>query len=112
MEHIPFVLINATDGGGDHKNTSIQNQAAQLSLVILFDLHTNISTRNALGGSYINAIERVMCVLNLGLQHMSWARDKCMDKDVKKTVSSCSSMSALREKGKYHSIIKKLERFN
>ena len=50
MEHILFVLINATDGESDHKNASIQNQEAQLSLIIFFDLHVSISTRNASDG--------------------------------------------------------------
>lgn len=101
MEHIPFVLITAMGGGSDHKNTSTQNQAAQLSLLILFDLHIKISIRNAPDGSYINYVEWVMSVLNLGLQHLSWACHKGINEDVEKIVSSCSSMSALREKERY-----------
>ena len=56
-------------------------------------------------GSYINSVELVISLLNLALQHMSWACKKCMDKDVGK-FSSCSSMSALREKEMYDSSVK------
>ena len=76
----------------------VQNQAAQLALVLLFDFLVHISTRNAAYGSYISSIERIICILNLEIQHVSWSRDTCSDKDKEKQFSSCNSMSKLREK--------------
>ena len=46
MEHIPFPLINATDGGSYHRHKYVQNQPAQLALVLLFELIVNIFTGN------------------------------------------------------------------
>ena len=87
MEHIQFFLINATDGGSDHKNTYVQNQAVHLALFLLFYLLVKISTRNVADGSYINSIEQIMCIMNLGLHHVSCAQDECGDKDKENDLS-------------------------
>jgi len=98
MSFIPSIVLLSTDGGGDHKNTNLQNQAAQLSFLLLLDLHCFICNRNAPDGSWVNSVERVMSLLNLGLQHTAYARKKCETSRIEKMVHQCNSMSMLREK--------------
>ena len=76
LKFIPSVVFISTDGGSDHKNTNVQNQAAMLGMVLLLNLHFCIGNRNAPDGSWINSIERIMSLLNLGLQWCSFERKK------------------------------------
>ncbi len=69
----PFVY---TDSGPDHNN---KHQSVRLGLVSMFmelDFDTMVVLRTAPTQSWGNPIERVMCVLNLGLQGVAIARDE------------------------------------
>ena len=98
MKFIPSVIFISTDGGSDHKNTNIQNQAAMLGIVLLLDLFFCIGNRNAPDGSWINAVERIMSLLNISLQWCSFERNKITDIEIENLVSKCNSMTELREK--------------
>ena len=94
LRHIPFYLILSTDGGPD-KNTHIATKAALLGLVILLDLAAIVAFRNALDCFWINPVERVMSLLNLGLQHTGYARKSCSS-EVEEAIISLNYMKTLR----------------
>ena len=100
LKFIPSVIFISTDGGSDHKNTNIQNQAAMLAVVLILDLYICIANRNAPDGSWINSVERIMSLLNLGLQWCAFERNKITDTAIEDIVSKCNSITELREKGK------------
>ena len=76
---------------------SVQNQAAQLSFLLLLDLYVHICNRNALDGSWVNSVERIMSLLNLRLQRIAY-RDMCATAKVEKMVHQCNRMPLLHEK--------------
>ena len=70
------VLFIYADGGPDHRLTYV---SVQLSLICLFpkvDLNFLCAGRTAPYHSWRNPVERVMSVLNLGLQCVGLAREK------------------------------------
>ena len=58
-----------------------------------------ILARCAPGHSWINPAERVMSVLNLGLQNVSLERQETSEAN-KKKLKDCKSMNAIREQAK------------
>lgn len=67
-------LLLFTDGGTDHRNTL---ESVRLSLICLFvDLNLDmlVAGRCAPGQSFTNPAERIMSILNLGLQNCSLER--------------------------------------
>jgi hypothetical protein len=74
-----LAVIMYTDGGSDHncKHTSVR-----LGLLALFwelDLDTMVVMCTASTQSWGNPVERVLSVLNLGLQGVALARDELED---------------------------------
>lgn len=68
-EKIPSVLFKYTDGGTDQRNTLESVKIASICLFKEFDLDLLITARCTPGHSYRNPAERVMSVLNYGLQN-------------------------------------------
>ena len=69
------ILILFTDGGPDHRLTY---ESVKVSLIALFkatNLDMIIAGRCAPGQSWMNPVERVMALLNLGLQNVSLERE-------------------------------------
>jgi hypothetical protein len=90
----PVVFIYS-DGGPDHRLTYV---SVQLSLVCLFlklDLDYLCACRTAPYHSWRNPVERVMSILNLGLQCVGLARTKMPDK-FEDEVKKCNNLSQLR----------------
>lgn len=95
---VPAVLLKFSDGGSDYRNNL---QSVQCSLICNFkelDLELLVAARRAPGQSWINPVERVMSVLNLGLQNFSLSRKACSD-DMERLLHKYNGMDDLRNAG-------------
>lgn len=68
-------VVVRTDGGPDHNMTFVRAQLAYLCAGIELGVDCLILSRTTAGQSYINPVERVMSVCNLGMYGMSLSRD-------------------------------------
>jgi len=87
----PKVLLRYSDGGTDQRNTLESVKCASICLFRELDLDMMILARCAPGNSWVNPAERVMSILNLGLQNC--ALERADDASFK----SVNSMSQRRE---------------
>jgi len=85
-----------TDGGTDQRNTLESVKCATLCLFKELNLDMIILARCSPGHSYINPAERVMSILNLGLQNVSLQRKPC-DAEFETQLKRCGSMADLRK---------------
>jgi hypothetical protein len=95
-------LVVYTDGGPDH---NLKHQGVRLGLLSLFmelDLDTMVVMRTAPTQSWGNPVERVMSVLNLGLQGVALARDELVGGEFEKEFKKCNGMGAVRLVAKGH----------
>ena len=97
MRHIPFYLMISTNSSPDHNNTHVSTKAALLGLMVLLDIAAIFQFQNAPDCSWIDPIERVMSLLNLGLQHCRYARKECASPDIETQVKGMNAMKVLRE---------------
>jgi hypothetical protein len=95
-------LVMYTDGGPDHNNKHQSVRLGLLSLFMELDLDTMVVMRTAPTQSWGNPIERVMSVLNLGLQGVALARDELVGGTFEKEFKKCNGMSAVRLVAKQH----------
>lgn len=87
----PKVLLRFTDGGTDQRNILMSVQCANICLFIELDLDMLVLARCAPGNSWCNPAERIMSILNLGLQNCALERENTDD-----VFKSCNSMSDIR----------------
>ena len=90
------VLFLYSDGGPDHRLTYISVKLSLICLFLKLDLDYLGAGRTAPYHSWRNPVERIMSVLNLGLQCVGLAREKMTD-DFEKEVAKCNSLSELRK---------------
>ena len=95
--NVPPILLKITDGGTDHRHTLESVRLANICLFKEMSFDQIILARPAPGHSWQNPAERVMSILNLGLQNTSLCRGK-MDDETEYRVKSCNSMSDIRKK--------------
>ena len=95
LEKQPSILLKYTDGGTDQRNTLQSVQCASICLFKEFNLDMLIAVRCAPGQSYINPAERIMSVLNYGLQNCATERAR-LDEESEKILKRCNSMAELR----------------
>ena len=96
MSFSKAVLFLYSDRGPGHRFTYV---SVQLSLVCLFlklDLDFLCAGRTAPYHSWRNPVERVMAILNLGLQCVGLAREKMPD-EYEKEVAKCNNLTQLRK---------------
>lgn len=86
------ILVMFSDGGGDHKLTFVSVQLGFLSLFIKYKLSHIVAGRCAPCQSYIDPVERVMSVLNLGLQSVGVMRQE-MQSGFEKQISGLNTMA-------------------
>ena len=72
-----FVLFLYSDGRPDHRLTYVSVQMSLICLFCKLDLDFLCAGRTAPYHSWHNPIERIMSILNLGLQCVGLAREKC-----------------------------------
>ena len=92
------VLFLYTDGGPDHRIMYISVQLSLICLFLKLDLDYLCACRTAPYHSWRNPVERVMPVLNLGLQCVGMARAQMPDL-YEQEVSKCNTLSEIRRIG-------------
>ena len=95
MTPIQCHLYNYSDGGPDHRLTYLSVQLSLIALFITLDLDVLIAGRTAPSHSWANPVERVMSVLNIGLQSVGVMRAKVGD-NLEKALVKCSSLKEIR----------------
>lgn len=91
------VMLRFSDGGTDQRNTLESVKLASISIFLETELDMLVIARCAPGHSWLNPAERIMSILNLGLQNCALERPTG-DDDFEKKIKNCNSMAALREK--------------
>lgn len=89
------ILMKFTDGGVDQRNTLESVKCASICLFFELNLEMLILARCAPGHSWTNPAERVMSILNIGLQNCALERSKG-DDDTESDIRKCGSMADLR----------------
>lgn len=89
------ILFIFSDGSPDHRLTYISVKLSLICLFLKLDLDYLCAGRTAPYHSWRNPVERVMSVLNLGLQCIGVARSQ-MSEEFEKEVSKCNNISELR----------------
>jgi hypothetical protein len=96
---LPEILLIYTDGGPDHRCTF---GSVQIALICLF-LHGNFdflaAIRTAPYQSWTNPAERIMSILNLGLQGVAIQRDK-LTPEMENVMGNLKTMKDIREAAK------------
>ena len=90
------ILFLYTDGGPDHRLTYISVQVSLICLFLKLDLDYLCAARNAPYHSWRNPVERIMSILNMGLQSVGLAR-KLMEEDVEAEITKCNSIANIRK---------------
>ncbi|XP_033753387.1 uncharacterized protein LOC117336839 [Pecten maximus] len=90
------ILMKFTDGGTDQRNNIESVKCATICLFRELNLDMIILGRCAPGHSYVNPAERVMSILNLGLQNVALQRE-VSDEESEKYFKRCNGMADMRE---------------
>jgi len=90
------VLCLYTDGGPDHRCTYARVQLSYICLFLALDLDYFIAVRTPPQHSWKNPVERIMSILNLGLQSVGLMRSKMNDQS-EKLLSKCNTMNEIRK---------------
>ena len=98
-EAVPVIMY--TDGGPDHNCKHMSVRLGLLALFLELDLDTMVVMRTAPTQSWGNPVERVMSVLNLGLQGVALAREEMSD-EMEKIFKKCNGMGEVRSAAKAH----------
>ena len=92
-------LFLYSDGGPDHQLTYLSVQLSLIALFLKLDLDYLCAARTAPCHSWKNPAERVMSIVNLGLQCVGLMRGK-MSEEHEKAIEHCNSLAQLREVSK------------
>ena len=82
-----------TDGGPEHNVTF---ESVKIPLMLMFKklkVDLLVAIRTAPGQSYINVVERIMSILNLGLQNVACQRESAPSDE---TIKKCKNLEDLR----------------
>ena len=90
------ILFIYSDGGPDHRLTYMSVKLSLICLFLKLDLDYLCAGRTAPYHSWKNPVERIMSLLNLGLQCVGLAREKMGD-GFEHEVAKCNSVSELRK---------------
>ena len=90
------VMFIYSDGGPDHRLTYLSVQLSIIALYLKLNLDFICAARTAPCHSWRNPAERVMSIVNLGLQCIGPMRQK-MPTNLEGVVSSCNNLSELRK---------------
>lgn len=90
------ILFLYTDGGPDHRLTYLSVQISLICLFLNLDLDFLCACRTAPYHIYKNPVERVMAILNLGLQCVALARAE-MPEEYEAEVKKCNNLNDIRK---------------
>ena len=91
----PYLFLY-TDSGPDHQVKYVRIQLALISLFLALDLDYLVAVRTSPGHSWKNPVEKIMSILNLGLQCVRLMHQK-MNKEFEEIMSKCNSMNDIRK---------------
>lgn len=97
QESVPPILMKFTDGGTDQRNTLESVRCATICLFREMNFDMVVLGRCAPGHSYINSAERIMSLLNIGLQNVALTREASSDEN-EAHFRRCNSMAELRDR--------------
>eukprot|EP00957_Ditylum_brightwellii_P187928 14308328-Ditylum_brightwellii.AAC.1 len=66
-DYMPFIHGFEADGSGDHNFNHLQNFLARIGFFVLSRVDKLVTYRSAAGHSYLNTIEWVISIANIGL---------------------------------------------
>ena len=92
------ILMKFTDGGTDQRNTLEAVKCASICIFYELNLDMVILARCAPGHSWMNPAERVMSILNIGLQNCALQRMES-DEGTERELKKCGSMAQIRSLG-------------
>ena len=90
------VVFLYTDGGPDHRLTYASVKLTLIAVFRKLDLDYLCACRTAPHHSFHNPAERVMSVLNLGMQSVGLVRRQ-LNEEVETEIQRCTTMSQIRE---------------
>ncbi|XP_028416153.1 uncharacterized protein LOC114539744 [Dendronephthya gigantea] len=90
------VLLLYTDGGPDHRSTYMSVKLALIALFKALDLDMLIALRTAPSNSWANPVERVMSIINIGLQGVGVMREK-MSPEFERAAAKANSVKEMRK---------------
>ena len=93
---VPPMLFIYSDGGPDHMLTYMSLNISLIALYLHHDLDYLCAARTAPSHSWRNPVERVMSLLNLGLQCVGLMR-KEMPTQYEMAIKNCNSMADIRK---------------
>jgi hypothetical protein len=96
-----LILFLYTDGGPDHRVTYVSTQLSLIALFLNLDLDLLCAARTAPNQSWRNPVERMMSIINLGLQSVDLTR-KEMSSDAEKALKNCNSLKQIRSGGEQY----------
>ena len=91
------ILFIYSDQGPDHRLTYVSVQISLIALFLNLNLDFLVACRTAPNHSWKNLVERIMSLLNIGLQCIGLMRAKMSDK-FKSSIKNCNNLHQLREK--------------
>ncbi|KAI8517529.1 hypothetical protein Bbelb_035460 [Branchiostoma belcheri] len=89
------ILCQYSDGGPDHRLTYVSVQVSLICMFIMLNLDMLVCARTAPQNSFRNPVERIMSVINLGLQAIGVMREK-MTPDMERLFHSVNTMKEAR----------------
>lgn len=89
-------LLVYTDGGSDHQLRFLRVQLSWICLFLALDLDYFVAVRTPPGHSWKNPVERIMSILNLGLQSVGLMRQE-MGQEFEHLIEGCNTMEAICE---------------
>lgn len=87
------LLLLYTDGGPDHRLTYVSVQISLISIFLALDLDFLCAVRTPPYHSWKNPAERIMSILNIGLQSVGIMRQKT--KSFEEALKSCNNLSSI-----------------
>ena len=75
-QNIPLIIMLYTDGGPEHRSNFLSVKIALIALQTSLNADMLVAVRTAPGYSFRNPVEKVNCVLNIGLYGIGIMRQK------------------------------------
>jgi hypothetical protein len=91
----PSILCGYTDGGPDHRTTYVSVQIAWVAVWLALDLDYLLIVRTIPCNSWVNIVERIMSILNIGMQGVAVMRS-AMSPFFERHFSKATSLAAMR----------------
>ena len=96
-EEVPPVLIVYCDGVPEHRTTFLSVKIAMIALSKFLNLDMLLLARTAPGHSWANPVEKINCILNLGLYGIGAMRTESSDVEFEASLKRCNGLEDIRK---------------